>query len=60
MRANLSAQGVPNAQYNSVTRQYMKNALTLPHDEVQKRLDAGEHYVVRFKMPRNEEVKFQR
>jgi glutamyl-tRNA synthetase len=58
MRANMQAQGVPNPSYNSVTRQYMKNSLTLPHDEVEKKLKNGEPYVIRFKMPRNEEVKF--
>lgn len=58
MRANMVAQGVPNPAYNSVTRQYMKNSLTLPHDEVARRLASGEPHVVRFKMPRNEEVKF--
>ncbi len=58
MRANMQAQGVPNPSYNSVTRQYMKNSLTLPHDEVQKKLANGDPYVIRFKMPRNEEVKF--
>lgn len=58
MRTNMQAQGVPNPSYNAVTRQYMKNSLTLPADEVEKRLADGEHYVIRFKMPRNEEVKF--
>ncbi|MFN8286421.1 MAG: glutamate--tRNA ligase [Chitinophagales bacterium] len=58
MRQNLTAQGVPNPAYNSVTRQYMKNSLTLSHDEVEKRLSSGDPYVIRFKMPRNEEVKF--
>lgn len=58
MRQNLTAQGVPNPAYNSVTRQYMKNSLTLAHDEVEKRLQSGDPYVIRFKMPRNEEVKF--
>ncbi len=29
MREDLKAQGVPNPQYNSVTRQYMKNSLSL-------------------------------
>ena len=58
MRANMQAQGVPSPSYNSVTRQYMKNSLTLPHDEVAKRLANGDAYVIRFKMPRNEEVKF--
>jgi glutamyl-tRNA synthetase len=37
----------------------MKNSLTLPADEVQRRLEAGDLYVIRFKMPRNEEVRFQ-
>jgi glutamyl-tRNA synthetase len=59
MRENLKAQGVPNPQYNSVTRQYMKNSLTLPADEVQKKLEAGEPFVIRIKMPRNEEIKFE-
>ena len=58
MRANMLAQGVPNPSYNSVTRQYMKNSLTLAQDEVERRLAAGESHVIRFKMPRNEEVKF--
>ena len=58
MKKNLEAQGVPNPAYNAVTRQYMKNSLTLSHDELQKRLQAGDPYVIRFKMPRNEPVKF--
>ncbi len=58
MRKNLQAQGVPNPAYNSVTRQYMKNSLSLSQDEVEKRLTEGEPYVIRFHMPRNEEVKF--
>ncbi|HET6991069.1 MAG TPA: glutamate--tRNA ligase, partial [Bacteroidia bacterium] len=43
--------------YNAITRQNLKNSLTLSEDEVKKRIDAGEHYVVRIKMPRNEEVR---
>jgi len=35
----------------------MQNSLALSEDEVKKRMDAGEAYVVRIKMPRNEEVK---
>lgn len=37
----------------------MKNSLNLAQGEVQKRLDAGEPYVIRIKLNRNEEVKFQ-
>jgi glutamyl-tRNA synthetase len=57
MRENQKAQGIPNPQYNSITRQYMKNAISLPADEVEKRLAAGDPYVIRIKMPRDEEVK---
>lgn len=58
MRVNMQAQGVPNPSYNAVSRQYMKNSTSLSEDEVKARLAAAEPYVVRFKMPRNEEVKF--
>jgi glutamyl-tRNA synthetase len=37
----------------------LKNSLTLPAAEVAARLEKGEPFVVRFKMPRNEEVRFQ-
>lgn len=46
-------------QYNYITRSSMKNSLTLPAAEVEKKLAAGEPFVVRMKMPRNEEVKFE-
>ncbi|MCC6600135.1 MAG: glutamate--tRNA ligase [Crocinitomicaceae bacterium] len=49
---------MPNWQYNSISRMTMKNSLTLPEDEVKTRIAKGEPYVVRFKMPRNEEVRF--
>ncbi len=51
--------GSPNWQYNHVTRNSMKNSLTLSSAEVQKRIDAGEPYVIRIKLNRNEEVKFE-
>lgn len=50
--------GSPNWQYNHITRNSMKNSLNLSQGEVQKRLDAGEPYVIRIKLNRNEEVKF--
>jgi glutamyl-tRNA synthetase len=59
MREDLKAQNVPNPQYNSVTRQYMKNSLSLSADEVKQRLNSGTQYVIRIKMPRNEEIKFE-
>lgn len=50
---------MPNWQYNSVTRLSMKNSLTLPANEVEQRIAKGEPYVIRFKMPRNEDVRFE-
>lgn len=57
MRERMKSAGVPSPQYNQVTRSSMKNSLSLSEDEVQARLDAGDPYVIRVKMPRNEEVK---
>ena len=57
MRERMKAAGVPSPQYNAVTRTTMQNSLALSEDEVNKRMEAGEAYVIRIKMPRNEEVK---
>ncbi len=57
MRERLKAARVPNPQYNSITRETMKNSLTLPPEEVEKRINSGENYVVRLKVPRKEEVR---
>lgn len=57
MRERLKAARVVSPQYNSITRTTMKNSLTLPEDEVKRRMDSGEPYVVRLKVPRKEEVR---
>ena len=57
MRERMKAAGVPSPQYNAVTRTTMQNSLALSEDEVNKRMDEGDSYVIRIKMPRNEEVK---
>ena len=44
--------------YNAVTRQELKNSLALSEDEVKRRIESGEPYVLRAKIPRNEEVRF--
>jgi len=49
---------MPNWQYNSITRSSMKNSTSLSADEVKKRLENGDPYTLRLKMPRNEEVRF--
>ena len=59
VREQAKQMGMPNWQYNSVTRASLKNSLTLPADEVQRRLDAGDAYVIRMKMPRNQDVRFE-
>ena len=37
--------------YNAVTREKMRNSLTLPADEVERLLAETDHWTVRFKMP---------
>jgi glutamyl-tRNA synthetase len=44
-------------QYDSSTRNSMKNSLTLDEKTVREKIEAGEPYVVRFKMPENQEIK---
>ena len=43
-------------QYDCTTRMGMENSLTLSADEVQRRLDAGEPYVVRFRFPEDLDI----
>ena len=43
--------------YNYANRNSMKTSLTMPQEEVQKLISGGEKWVIRFKMPVNEEVK---
>ena len=57
MRNKMKKAGVPSPQYNSITRSNMKNSISLSDDEVKNRLSSDEKYVIRIKMPRNEEVK---
>lgn len=59
MREDLKKAGVAAPQYNSITRSRMKNSISLSKEEVEKRMAAGEPYVIRIKIPRNEEIKFQ-
>jgi len=59
MRENLKAAGVAAPQYNAVTRSTMKNSTSLSAEEVVQRLKNGDPYVIRIKIPRNEEIKFQ-
>lgn len=47
---------VQNFQYDAHTRQEMTNSLTLPKEEVERRIADGEQYVVRFKVEPGIEV----
>ena len=44
--------------YDAITRQYMKNSTSLSADEVKERIESGNPFVIRIKLPRNEEVRF--
>ncbi len=57
MRERLKAARVVSPQYNAVTRTSMKNSLTLPQDKVQARINSGEPYVIRIKVPHKEEIR---
>jgi len=58
MRERLAKAKVASPQYNAVTRETMKNSLTLSEDEVERRIGVGEPYAIRMKIPRKEEVRF--
>ena len=47
-----------NFKYDANTRELGENSLTLTPEEVTQRLANGEHYVIRIKLPADEEVKF--
>jgi len=58
MRSDLKKAGVAAPQYNAISRTRMKNSLSLSAVEVQKKLEENTPYVIRIKIPRNEEIKF--
>ncbi len=57
MRERLKAAGDANQQYGSGSRMQMNNSLTLKKEEVDNKLAAGDAYVIRLKVPTNQEVK---
>ncbi len=59
MRERLKKSGNPSPKYDSITRQSMKNSLTMPQDEVERKLENGDEYVVRLKVPRRETIRFE-
>lgn len=59
MRERLKAAGVASPAYNAVTREHMRNSLTLSAGEVQEKLARGDEHVIRLKVPRQAEVRFE-
>ena len=59
MRERAKQMGMPNWQYNHVTRTSLKNSLTLPQDQVDELISSGAPYVIRMKMPRNQDIRFE-
>ncbi len=49
-------EAVENFQYDARTRMEMRNSLVLGEEETQRLIDAGEQYVVRFKVEPGEEI----
>lgn len=49
----------PSPQYDHRLRMKMRNSLTLSADEVKQLMDEGTGYVIRVRMPENEEIVFQ-
>ena len=58
MRNNFKTPENPSPQYNHAVRAKMRNSLSLDAAEVAALLEAGTPYVVRIKMPDNEDVSF--
>jgi len=58
MRKNFKTEENPSPQYNHIFRQKMRNSLTLGQDEVTRLMSEEVPYVIRIKMPLNEEIKF--
>jgi len=44
--------------YNASVRETLNNSLSLSHAEYKAKLDAGEPYVIRYKMPKDEDIHF--
>jgi glutamyl-tRNA synthetase len=58
MRERLKNEKNPIQQYNAVTRVDMINSLTIPQSEVDKKIAEGIPYVIRLKLPDDENIHF--
>lgn len=58
MRERLKTETNPAPQYDHITRNQMRNSITLAQAEVNKLLAEGTPHVIRIRMPENETVQF--
>jgi glutamyl-tRNA synthetase len=56
MRERLKSEGGSTLQYGSLTRMQMVNSLTLSAAETQQRIGRGDPYVIRLKVPADEDI----
>ncbi|MBL7873377.1 MAG: glutamate--tRNA ligase [Cyclobacteriaceae bacterium] len=59
MRTRLKVAGSSNQQYSAATRMSMNNSLVLSEEETKNKIDAGETYVIRLKVPAEGEIQIQ-
>ena len=59
MRDRLKLAKIAAPQYNSISRESMKNSLTMPPEIVKQKIDNGDNYVVRIKIPKNKEIRIK-
>ena len=58
MRNRSKTESNPSPQYDRLTRDQMRNSLTLPDAEVKELLSQGTPHVIRIKMPESEQIGF--
>ncbi|MBP6977543.1 MAG: glutamate--tRNA ligase [Lentimicrobiaceae bacterium] len=57
MRKKLESERAVNTSYSYLSRMSMTNSLTLSQEEVAERIRAGQPYVIRFRIPADQEVR---
>ncbi len=58
MKADMLVKGVHSAKYNYATRGQMNNSLTMTAEDVKTKIESGENYTIRLKVPQDETITF--
>ncbi len=58
-KEKMKLEGQHSPRYDHSTRLSMNNSLTLNKNEVKRKIDSGEKYVIRLKIPKDETISFQ-